>query len=54
MVTHQQGHKSQFYKNVETPKHVDAYIFTVAIVNRFTYFAVVTVLVLDTHMGTFW
>jgi hypothetical protein len=35
MVTHQQGHKSQFYENMETPKNVGAYIFTVAIVNRF-------------------
>ena len=38
MATYQQGHKSQTYENVETPKDVGAYIFTVAIVNRFFFY----------------
>jgi len=53
MATYQQGHKSQTYENVETPKDVGAYIFTVAIVNRF-FFTVVSVLVKSTETGTFW
>ena len=53
MVTHQQGHKSQFYENVGTPKHVSAYIFYCGDCKPL-YFSVVTLLVKDTHMGTFW
>jgi hypothetical protein len=53
MATHQQGHKSQSYENVETPEHVDAYIFYCGDCKPF-YFTVVAVLVKGTHIGTFW
>jgi hypothetical protein len=53
MVAHHQGYKRQFYENVETPKHVGAYIFYCGDFELF-YVTVVAVLVKGTHTGTFW